>query len=193
VRSWKVCDVATVVATCVLVSVFPSPAPAQAPRDVTRGEKVRVMHTDPCCRSPQVGRLVSVDLDSVMVRTESNQGGALIALPRGSVRYLEVPYATGTYTLRGGGIGAALGAAIGAIVILKDGCQGDEICGSMKGAFAVGAAAVGAFGGAVAGGLIGTTIRRVRWTRVPLPTRVGLAPSRSGLWVVVGTYRLPEP
>jgi hypothetical protein len=173
-----------------LVSAPIAPASGQTPSSLGFGARVRISHTDPCCRSPQVGTLVSVTADSLVVSTGTPQQPRVITLPRGTVTSLETGYDAGHYGWTGAGIGALTGLLAGVGIALGTDCEGDEYCEGFRPLIGVVSGSVLALGGMVIGGLIGHSVRRVTWVGVPIPTEFGLAPTRDGGLGVRFTLRL---
>jgi len=130
----------------------------------------------------ELGALVSVTSDSVLLRTVRSRDTSLVSLSRAAVRYLDVAIDSGTYAWRGAGIGAAIAAVAGAAYILAQDCEGSELCESLTPAVAVGAAGAGVLWGGVIGGIIGSMVTRVQWVRVPLPMTVGLLATPPPRW-----------
>jgi hypothetical protein len=166
---------------CVMASAVPRQVAAQWEQwepPLRPGSLVRVSHTDPCCRSPQVGALVSVGPDSVVIRTRRGADTARIALPRSAVRFLEHSWVSRSYGGRGTALGVLAGVATGLAVLAIT----TEDCPDCWGA--VLAAPFYAGGGAIVGGVIGWAVGRSvhteEWRLVPIPRTVGLAPGYDG-------------
>jgi hypothetical protein len=161
-------------------TAVPHPAGAQPAPPIGPGARVRVSHTDRCCASPQVGALVSVSVDSVVVRTSRDSQTTVIALPRRAVSSFALGYRGGRHTRGGASIGAVTGVFVGIGLALTLNCEGDDLCESFRPLYAgIGAALFGA-GGLVLGAVIGHSIIREEWVPVPLPERVGLTPTPGG-------------
>jgi hypothetical protein len=143
------------------------------------GDRVRVSHTDPCCKSPQAGRFVSLGADSVVLLIGRGQNASRLALPRRAVRTLEHGQQAGTYIVRGTVLGLLGGtaAAAGALAI-----QAANACADCWGTLLLIPYVVpaGALVGALVGAAIGDGVSRIRWRRVPLPASVGVAPAGNG-------------
>ena len=164
---------------CLLSVAVPGLALAQTA--VRTGGRVRITHDDTCCPSPQVGRLVSVSTDSVVVLARRKPADERVAVPRAAVRALEQGHEVGTYAWRGGGIGALTGFVIGAgAVIATTHCGDDEICGSFEPALVAGAGGLGALLGLFVGTAIGGATHRVVWEPVLIPARLGVGSQGRG-------------
>jgi hypothetical protein len=137
------------------------------------GHRVRVWHSDPCCRSPLTGTLVSVSGDSVVLRAA--EAAPPRAISRTFVRSVQRAYTAGDYGMRGMGLGALAGLGTGAVVGHLASSCGDipDGCFTIFGA-AVGGV-LGGFVGLVVGYAVGRAIPRQDWERVGLPSRVGIA------------------
>jgi hypothetical protein len=164
-----------------LLNAVPVAGAAQPPPSIEPGARVRLWHVDRCCRSPQVGALLSISADSVVVRADSAHGGARVAVRREAVRSLALPYHAGNHAWRGAGIGALTGAAVGAGVMLSRSCKEDpDYCPGIRAILAAVMGVGGAVVGAVIGGAIGSAYPNVRWVPIPLPNEVGLEPGGGG-------------
>jgi hypothetical protein len=163
---------------CLAANAVPRQLAAQWEPPLRPGSLVRVSHTDPCCRSPQVGALESVGLDSVVLRTRHGADESRIALARSAVKSLEHSWVTRSYSGRGTALGVLAGVAtsVAALAI------GAPDCVDCYGVLFIAPYVIG--GGALVGGVIGWAIGRAvhheEWRRVPLPRRVGLAPGYDG-------------
>jgi hypothetical protein len=178
---------------CVLLEAIPSAVGAQADLTLTPGARVRVSHADCCYASPQVGWLESVSADSVVLAAEMSAGRAVrLALPRGTVRSLEVGYRSGSHAWRGAGIGALVGAATGvtAVLIGVNCADDDEYCPGIKQGLVIAGAGVFALAGTMLGGVIGSSVRREKWLPVAVPAAVGLGPAYRSQLAVRLTLRL---
>jgi hypothetical protein len=164
----------------VLVAALSHPALGQPAPPIGPGARVRVSHTDRCCASPQKGALVSVSVDSVVIRTSRQSQTDVIPLPRRAVSSFALGYQSGRHTGRGATIGAVTGVLVGAGLGLTSNCEDDDICKSFRPLYAgIGGVLVGA-AGLVLGTVIGYSIVREEWVPVPLPERVGIAPTPGG-------------
>jgi hypothetical protein len=152
------------------------------------GSLVRVSHTGPCCRSAQVGTLVSIGPDSVVLRAKHGADTARIALPRSALKSFEHSWVTQSYGGRGAGLGALAGIATGLAVLEMI----DEDCPDCWGSVLVAPffAATGAILGGVIGWSIGRSVHTEEWRRVPLPRSVGIAPGYDRGLAVRITLRL---
>lgn len=167
-------------AAFLLLTAFSDAALGQPAPPIGPGARVRVSHTDRCCRSPQVGTLVSVSADSVVLRAGREPATAVVALPKRAVSSLALGYDAGHYTRRGAAIGAGTGVVVGITLGLTVNCEDDDICQSFRPYFAAVGGAIFGAGGLVLGALIGRSIVREQWVPIPLPDRVGLAPAPGG-------------
>ncbi len=173
-----------------LLSAVQVSGSAQQPPPIEPGARVRLSHVDRCCRSPQVGTLVSITADSVVVRADSAHSGMRVAVRRKTVRSLALGYHAGNHAWRGAGIGALTGAAVGAGVMLASSCEDDpEYCPGIRALLAAIAGTVGALGGAVLGGVIGSAYPKLRWVPMTLPAEVGMGPGFRGRRAVRVTLR----
>jgi hypothetical protein len=168
-----------------LVVLFAAPQLSGAPRLATAqaeppwlGDRVRVSHTDPCCRSPQVGRFVALGEDSLVLSIGRGSNATRRALPRRAVRTLERGQRAGTYIVRGTVLGLLAGAAVSGAALA---IQAANACADCWGAvlFIPYVVPAGAFLGALVGAAVGDAVPRIRWRRVPLPVRVAVPPPGS--------------
>jgi hypothetical protein len=135
------------------------------------GQRVRVWHATG--RSPQVGTLVSVGSDSVVLRTSDD---APWAVARASVRSIEQSYPAGTYAAPGTMVGALAGLATGVgVAYYRNECRGtSDVCIWQLAAVLYGA--IGTVVGGVIGFTVGKDIVRERWQPAAVPQRVGSTP-----------------
>jgi hypothetical protein len=164
---------------CLVVSAVPRQLSAQREPPLWPGSRVRVTHSDTCCASPQVGSLVSVGPDSVVLRTERGADTARIALSRSAVKSVEQSWVTRSYGGRGAVLGAlaGVGTGVATLVIGSRGCEEACIGALILAPYVVGG---GAVVGALIGAAIGRSVRRDEWRRVRLPSRLGLTPGYDG-------------
>jgi hypothetical protein len=153
------------------------------------GSLVRVSHTDPCCRSPQVGSLVSVGPDSVVIRARRGADTARIAMPRSAVKFLEHSWVTRSYGGRGTVLGVLAGVATGLAVLAITAPDCQDCWGAVL--LIPYVAAGGAILGGVIGWAIGRSVHTEEWRLVRLlPRRVGIAPDYDRGLAVRLTLRL---
>ena len=172
---------------CLLVGVTPCSLHAQAKWPLAAGARVRVTHSDRCCRSPQVGELVSVSGDSVVLSAGS--AGGRMALSRAAIWSIERGDGAGSHVVRGavfglligGGIGVALGHARRACEYSTDDCW----AGLSTVLFGGGVALLGATTGAI----VGAQMPRERWRRMAIPASLGAGPAAYGGFAVGFTLR----
>jgi hypothetical protein len=172
---------------CLVANAVPRQLAAQREPPLWPGSRVRVSHTDTCCASPQVGALVSVGPDSVVLRADNGADGARVTLSRSAVKSVEHSWVTRSYAGRGTALGvlAGVATAVAVLAIAAPDCQ------DCYGILFIAPYVVG--GGALIGGVIGWAIGRSmhseEWRRVALPRRVGLAPGYDGRLAVRLTLR----
>ena len=152
---------------CLALSAAPEQLTAQRVQRLWPGSRVRVSHTDACCASPQVGALVSLRADSLVLRTERGTDSVQIALPRSAVKRFEHSLGERDYRRRGAGLGVVGGiaASIATLAYLsrdcEEGCIGTIILAPY---FAGGGALIGL----IVGNLIGRSVIHEEWRPVPL-------------------------
>lgn len=148
------------------------------------GTRVRLLLTQPV--SEMVGRVMSSDGDTVVVKTDGD--GNTIAVPMVRVTRVDVSGGTRTHRLHGTGVGFLGGATIGALAGLASyrapRCGSGSICLDFgPEVAAMGGAATGGVLGAVVGLLVGSTSTEL-WDPVAgtphAGARVGIAPSSRG-------------
>lgn len=152
----------------------------EAHSQIVPGARVRVRA--PSVAADQiVGTLVAVNADTFVLKAEGRS--APMAIPLALVTRLEVRQRPAHH-----GRSAAIGATIG---FLAGGLIGASIVGGIAGGAALGGVQVeekyiiaaslggGAFFAGI-GGVVGGLMGGETWVRVPLPTRIGLAPKRNG-------------
>ncbi len=173
--------------TCLLtvVSLVPSATlSAQVPPPLEPGQRVRVTARDSIGqpRGRLVGMVVTVTAENIVVEQRGDQ----LTIPREVVTRLEVSRGRKSNVgkgaafgfLGGAGLGALLGAVVGASAQRGDFCQRDSGC---AGEYAlIGGAAFGVLGAGI-GAIVGAASKTDRWEEVPLDRlSVGFAPQRDG-------------
>lgn len=174
------------VGTLLLAALFVTCGSALHAQSLPIGAGDRVRVTSPAYSGP--GVVVSVDADTLVLRTDGTQQRQLALSSIRSVHRSVGAIPAGTAFKRGavaGGIGGAVGGALlGALVCGDpDPCNdGDRLRVVLVGAGVLGAA------GAVTGGvtyLLYSQVAGEQWTRVPIPrTSVGVLPAASPALVV---------
>lgn len=149
---------------------------AQETRALAVGTRVRVAHASACCVSPQLGTLVSLNADSLVLRPDGS--ATPLALPRGAVRSVEYRRRTGSHIVGGAVVGLLVGGVAGAVIARAAEC--DPSCTDEAGLAAMGGGATGALGGAVVGAIFGAIMPRTVWRRAELPPQLGFVPGRRG-------------
>ena len=168
---------------------------AQYPLQAKPGDRVRVTHqcqtwveaggrTRTSCRK-DTGTLAGAPADSIVLAVDGQ--GRQLAFPVAPVTRLEVSQGRGSHSGLGAAVGALVGVFAGAVIgySSREECVSQEFLGCLLYAgpktYAVVGAMIGGPGGAVAGGLIGATIKTERWQEVPLDrVRASFAPQRDG-------------
>jgi hypothetical protein len=138
-------------------------------QQLTRGERVRIVHGSSRHAELSEGSFLSVTADSVIFRDDASK--ADVALSRDSVLEVERRTVVGHRALRGAGIGTLAGVVAGAGgAALANQCphQGSE-CVTSLAAFFGGVG--GGLLGLVSGTFIGSLVRHEDWTLVALPPR----------------------
>jgi hypothetical protein len=159
--------------------------PVAAP--VSRGETVRV-RSALLGRAPVIGRLTAVRADTLLLTLE---GGASLALPRGSLTRVEARRERQS-AMRNGAIGAAAGALAGLLGYMRwcdrnpAPCRAerDSVLAAPDSEFVLTTDLVFIGGGAILGGLLGRYLTPRRWQPVVVPEWLGRAPDRRGGWSV---------
>ncbi len=154
---------------------------AQEPASVPAGARVRLTTDAAASSLPLVGTLVSIDSDSLVLAVAGR--AAPLAVPRPSVKGLEVSRgirrSTGAGAALGGGLGLAAGLAIGwsadSRACNRNGFLG-SLCG-LPGQRAQRGVVIGVVGGVALGALIGHFVKAEHWATV----RLGEAGTDGGL------------
>ena len=154
-----------------------SAAQSSAVGQITVGSKVR-FQAPSAIQGPIQGTLMEMDEESLMVSTENQRP---FRVSRQAITQLELSTGRRGHARTGLIIGAAVGAAFGAVIPLDFGCTQaqlavrDSSCIESRGAMI----ALGVLADAGGGALIGHLIKSDRWSSVPPERiRVSLAPTR---------------
>jgi hypothetical protein len=135
-------------------------AQPEGPSPLVPGARLRILAPS-VVASRFDGTLVGLEDASLTVDVGK---GALVRVPRADVTRLEISVGRPRQTLRGLVIGAAAVAAVFALLPPADECADLPLCWTSRGA----GAGYGAFLGATYGSLIGTFVRRDRWSPMTL-------------------------
>jgi hypothetical protein len=113
--------------------------------------------------------------DTLLLRDLYDRGGEVHRIPASIIERLEVGHrrSRGAGAVRGLWIGFLTGALLGGTLGYVGGSEEGEFNKAQEGAVL---AAVGAGAGLVLGPIIGVAFPGYRWTKVELPTRVGIVP-----------------
>jgi len=154
---------------------------AQQVPPIETGSRIRVT-------APALGidKLVgtSVEADATRIRVQADDQASPMTISLADMTRLEVSQGRKSNALKGLGVGALIGAPIGAVLgylASPEQSSGEAVCtGSTVSCVAVGAAAVGVTGALVGLG-IGALAKSERWEEVPLDRlRVNIVPLRDG-------------
>jgi len=150
--------------------------PGAAAAQLTPGTRVRVHSTDVVL--PVIGNYQGMRRDTLVV-IEDGAGAQQWTFTSANVSRLEVSAGMKgrnkkpmtRWALIGGGAGAALGVLT---ALALEGASDSEYNSALSGLVGLGV-------GAGAGALYGSRAVEEHWTSVPLPRRVGIAPTRNGM------------
>ena len=164
------CRFASIVLALLTNSLSVTAASAQDP--LSRGDHVRVRHSAPCCKSPQVGTLEAISRDSLTMYVAHN--GTPVAIVRTAITSVERGHRDGSHAMEGAAIGLLAGAAAGvAATLLKPShCSPGYDC--YRGLNTAFAGAGGGLLGMLIGAVVGAHHPYERWDPVTLPDRVGV-------------------
>ena len=134
---------------------------AQSPPVVSPGALVRVVHTAPCCRSPVIGTLVSIEPNALRIVPELNREA--IESPVILARTVVVSVDVGQRIAhRGSGTGLLVGLGAGAAL-------GTVADGGRPGLGTIGGALLGTVLGLITGTVIASTKPDYEWHHALLP------------------------
>jgi hypothetical protein len=148
-----------------LTACAPPNAVRQVPEPlapISTGDRLRVTHSDQCCRSPSIGLEESFSADSLVLR--AGTGTPRLAIARSNITHIERWNSGQTHMASRALLGFLAGAALGGEIGYQSGCGHCD--GDWRVLSGIGGAMIGGGAGLIVGIIVGHH-RQGFWSTIP--------------------------